>query len=398
MVSLQEGESRKMKNRNIFFLACGLLAVIGILLITAGVMLGGRLYGISFGSNGLEVGSQISNNTAKMQTGNESLSEFQDMEIDLEYADFEVIPSDHYGIEYCLNEHYKFTYHVENEKLILEQKSRNNFYGNLTFFSLGINNIPDEYVKIYIPESSVLGNSSIENESGDIDLGNIKCDELTIVDRYGDVNADNISCKTLDATLDSGSFKFDEISADSIVVSDEYGNLEGDKICGANITFDMESGYIKIIDIAADNLSIASSYGHIDIDKQNIKEKLDIKAESGDINLKDVTANTVATDNSYGDLICDKMNVKSADIKMESGECDLGELVTDNLNVNSDYGNVILQLNGKCSDYTYDLQTDYGSIEIDGKDMGDTCIGLDNKKQKAMKIFCESGNISLEQE
>lgn len=389
-----------MKNRNLFFLICGLIALLGILFITAGIMLGGRLYGISYGSNGLEVRSQLNNKTV-MQTGNKSLSEFQDMEVRLEYADVEVIPSDHYGIEYCLDEKYKFTYHVENKKLIVEQKSKYNINGNLTFFSFGLNNdkmFSDEYVKIYIPEGSALGNTSIKNESGDIILSNLKCEELTIVDSYGNINTGTISCKTLDTKLDSGDFKFDEISADSITIKDQYGNLDGDKIFGTKINMDMESGYINISDIAADNLSIASSYGNIDIDKQNIKEKLAIKAESGNISFKDVTAKAVAADNSYGDLICDKMNVKSADIKIESGECDLGELITDNLNVKSNYGNVILQLNGNCSDYTYDLQTEYGSIEIDGKDMGDTCIGLDNNKQKAMKISCESGNITVEQE
>ncbi len=386
-----------MKNKNIFFLICGLLALLGILFITAGVMLGGRLYGISLGGNGLEVRSQLSNSKASMQTGNESLSEFQDMDVCLEYADIEIIPSDHYGIEYCLDENYKFTYHVENGKLNVEQKSKYRINGNLTFFSLGFSNISDEYVKIYIPENSVLQNASIKNDSGNIDLGNIKCDELTVVDRYGDLNAGTISCKTLDTTLDSGNFKFDELSADSIAVSDKYGNLDADKIYGAKISLDMESGYIKFKDMKADNLTISSSYGDIDIEKQNIKEKLDIKAESGNINFQDITAKAVSVDNSYGNLICDKMDVGLADINLESGDCELGDIKTYNLNVKSDYGNVLLNLVGKCSDYTYDLKTEYGSIEIDGRDMGDTCLDLDSNKENKMVISCDSGNITMKQ-
>ncbi len=391
-----------MKKNSTLFLICGLIAFIGVICIAIGVALGGRLYGISFGGSGLVIDSQLNENedNAKLQSGNETLESFEAMDISLEYADFALIPSDHYGIEYCLDKHFDFTYQVENNKLTVKQKSPKGSAASITFFSFGVTGdglLSNEYVKIYIPKDCSLTDVSMKNNCGTIELGNFTCDKLTINDSYGDIKAEKIVCESLVATLNAGDFHFDTIMADSVAVTDDYGKLKGNSINGKSIGILMKSGDVKILNMTGDNASIASSYGNIDIDDADIKEKLSIDAKSGDVDFKSIKANEIVAHNSYGHICSEKTDINSVEIEMKSGDCELGEITTKNVNIQSSYGNVEYKLVGKCSDYAYDFTTKFGTVEIDGEDMGEACISLENEKENKMVVYCSSGDISIVQ-
>ena len=71
------------------------------------------------------------------------------------------------------------------------------------------------------------------------------------------------------------------------------------------------------------------------------------------------------------------------------------ELEVKNVKLVSEYGDVTLKLQKPLTDYSYQLQTDYGKVLLGGRDMGENYQSLEQNDNR-VDIFCESGDVEVQ--
>ena len=131
-------------------------------------------------------------------------------------------------------------------------------------------------IEVYLP-SSYSGNINIENNYGDVNIGNF----------------DNL---ILDAKLDAGDIKVDSLKSGKI--KNSYGDI---KILGYSkeLEIDQDCGDVEVSEV--DRIKLENNYGDIDIGKVN--EYLQIKEDCGDVKIDSLNLKENSSiHNSYGDI------------------------------------------------------------------------------------------------
>lgn len=351
----------KNKSKNRFFIVCGILAAVGILLGVMGAAMGGFVTAISIGSDGLTVHTlkdREKDNKISYINEEKKVEAFQSMDINLEYVDIEIKTSDHYGIEYKMNSNYKFSYKVENNCLKVTQKTKNNF----SLFSIGVGfyqaTQEDEYVIIYVPENVSLKNIVIKNDSADITYVGINANYLNIENEYGDIEIKKIESDTIVGKANSGKIHLSEIKADSLTVDNEYGEFYSSEI---------EAG------------------------------KINLKLDSGNCKMDQILSKTVKIDAEYGNIIGNEIKTDEIIIALDCGDCEINGITLNKANIDAEYGEVKIVFNEDINKYGYDLRTEYGDITFGGEKKGENYHVVYNDKNKNIKINCESGDIKISQ-
>ena len=86
---------------------------------------------------------------------------------------------------------------------------------------------------------------------------------------------------------------------------------------------------------------------------------------------------------------------------LESGNLTLKDAAPKQAEVNMEYGDVTLRLADTVSDYSYDLETEYGDLNIDGTQIEPDEDGTvlyrkqNGGKKKSIQIHCESGSVTI---
>lgn len=157
-------------------------------------------------------------------------------------------------------------------------------------------------------------------------------------------------------------------------------------------------GDIALDFINADTLKITSDYGDIDIDELT-GGSATLSLDAGDLDVKKAKLDSLDINNDYGNVSFEEISSKNAKLTLSSGDIDLEKAVFTKLKIRNDYGSVTIDLTDKFKDYTLDLGTDYGSIELN--DVA-TYTDEDRETYKAkgdssriLDIYCDSGDISL---
>lgn len=163
--------------------------------------------------------------------------------------------------------------------------------------------------------------------------------------------------------LESGNTELEQLNSKKAVFSLSYGNLSLETFTGNTLDISMDSGNTEWNSVSCEELKISASYGNITGDVLSVSSHADLSLDSGNLNLKNA--------------------------KLENTE------------ISSEYGNVTIDLEDSCSDYNYDLKTEYGTIELDGKNIKPTEDDIvlyqtqDKKNKKLIQIRCDSGNIEF---
>ena len=131
-------------------------------------------------------------------------------------------------------------------------------------------------IEVYLP-NGYSGNINIENNYGDVNIGNF----------------DNL---ILDAKLDAGDIKVDSLKSGKI--KNSYGDI---KILGYSkeLEIDQDCGDVEVSEV--DRIKLENNYGDIDIGKVN--EYLQIKEDCGDVKIDSLNLKENSSiHNSYGDI------------------------------------------------------------------------------------------------
>ena len=171
-------------------------------------------------------------------------------------------------------------------------------------------------IEVYLP-SSYSGNINIENNYGDVNIGNF----------------DNL---ILDAKLDAGDIKVDSLKSGKI--KNSYGDI---KILGYSkeLEIDQDCGDVEVSEV--DRIKLENNYGDIDIGKVN--EYLQIKEDCGDVKIDSLNLKENSSiHNSYGDIKISSTNEIYINAKTSLGDTKI------NNNYQKSY--VTLTIDNSCGD------------------------------------------------
>ncbi|WMC94088.1 DUF4097 family beta strand repeat-containing protein [Kineothrix sp. MB12-C1] len=432
-----------MSKTSKLLITCTFLIGIGITLCIVGFLLGGRVSGIGIGQNGIQIytwgNSGREESAPSYEEAEVKLDSYQNIRMNVAYANVEIKESDHYGIAYKIAKRTPISYEIKDGVLNIDQgNKKNGVSSNFMFFGFsGVRNeyiYDTEFITVYIPKSAVLGEISIKNDCGDINLSNleasslalyndygnigltsintpvislqinsgnltannIKADNFTIVNDYGNVELDRVDAETLSLEISTGSLDMENISAQTVTVTDDYGDVTLDTVNAGSLSLKLNTSDLTLNNITAKSLISDIDYGSFAMDQVAIDGDTDITINSGSLKMKEVSTHTLSVINQYGSVIGSTLSAGDVNFTLESGNCEIKDFTFNNCEASSDYGDVTLHLTVPAADYSYDLYTDYGTIKIDNQDMGGKYRPISSSDtEKQIKIGCESGNIKI---
>ncbi len=163
----------------------------------------------------------------------------------------------------------------------------------------------------------------------------------------------------------------------------------------------IESGDLDIDGVDIGEIKVKDEYGYVKLNEIQ-SDKIEIEADSGSIKGEKITANTVELKDSFGSINLDDLKTKTANMKVESGSIHIDNGEIDEADLESEFGSIELSLKGKETDYSYNLNTEFGSMKINGnkvgKEEGESDINKYSKEggSKTIKAKTESGSIKID--
>lgn len=333
------------------------------------------------------------------------LEEFTEADIHLDDANLSILPSDGYYLEYRLDGTCnKPEYGVDNGKFHFQEGTAQKKF-RISFSPIGnpANSGP-LYLNLYVPEDHYFKLLNITMESGNIEDMQANAEKAEFAIEYGNLSLEGFTGGDFTVSSESGNIKFGEITCDNLSISAEYGDFSGDTVSASGrADISLESGNMDVSKLTADTLSVRSQYGNCEIGSVSFKDGT-FSLESGNLYVSGLTANSLSVENLYGSCGIDGISIKKGIFSMESGNLTLGHATLGNTSATSEYGDVKLELSDQISDYSYDLETEYGTINVGGDAIeGDEDGRIfyrkqDGKQKKNISIFCESGNVTIQKD
>lgn len=286
-----------MRNTQKFALVCGCMIGIGAAMTAAGYAMGGRVWGITVGNGGLKVNTPNSSAESAYEYLEETreLEEFTDMDINVDFCDLIIEPSDHFGVSYCVDNRYRFSADVVDGCLTVTQLTGPVFgmasSGNLIFFGTG--NIidfraKDQYVKVYIPENAKLGSVKLVNGNGDVTGSGFTAENLTVQNSFGEADLSGIDADSIEIAMGNGTLEAKELLAETLNITQEFGDivLEDSKITGTAVLSN-GNGSSDIKKTDTDDLKITSEFGDVNIELTGsvLQYTLNLNTEFGEVKI-----------------------------------------------------------------------------------------------------------------
>lgn len=214
-----------MKNKNKLWLISFGCIGIGLVLLLAGMLLGGRP-GFYIDRTGVHSPHENRSDTPHIQE-KMKLDEFSSIDINVNYADIQIQPSDGYYIEYQLDGNDpEPTLEVKNGKLRFKEASVNGIIGfNIASFSDFSRISYDYQVTLYVPSDRYFSSVKLVSEDGKIRSGHLNAGTLDIHDDYGQVEIESFQGKELNVNMDDGDFILSNGHCENLNIDNEYGNV-----------------------------------------------------------------------------------------------------------------------------------------------------------------------------
>ncbi|KAB2329157.1 DUF4097 family beta strand repeat-containing protein [Bacillus mesophilum] len=292
---------------------------IAIYLIAAGILLActgaaaGSKFSIINTSEGFKAAGE-----EDLQQEEWSLEEFNNIDINLNDADIEVLPSTEYKIEIERLESRKVSHYVEDDTLFIEEENaRPSFFMmNFAFVSYSTK------VKVYVPET--LEDIKIDHHFGDLTLGGVESNFILISKEDGDIEIHNIQSKQL-------------------AIQNSYGDITGSDL--------------KI-------------------------DQLDLQLNDGNVKLDSIDAASAAFKNKFGDTTLQDYTSQETYLESTDGDLHIGGELLGDSTITSSYGDIHLSLVNKQAELNYDIENEYGDISINGQEYVDKASNHNDSDHK----------------
>jgi hypothetical protein len=336
------------KATRILLIIAGIAVILGIFLTFTGFMLGAK-YRVNYTRNGFKVMDDV-----KQLSESLDLEAFHNMDLDISFADLELIESDKFYIEYTyFEDEGKPEISVENDLLKVKSPERNQ---NIFNWGIGFNvNKVINHMKIYFPAGTEFIKADIGNEFGKTNIDKITANEFIADLSFGDLDLGNIQSKTMDISLEYGAGKLINGTADSIIYTQGFGD-----------------GLLK--DITTGDLKIKMEYGNLDLQSMS--------AENADII------------NKFGRVEGDDIITKGMKLNTEYSDTDISGEFYGATDIHASFGNVDLKSDLDESQYNYILSAEFGKVTLNNEKYKNN-ITIDNKAENSITADVTNGNVSV---
>ncbi|MDO4306199.1 MAG: DUF4097 family beta strand repeat-containing protein [Eubacteriales bacterium] len=389
-----------MKKNSRIYIAAAVCIGIGIICTAGGIMAGGRP-GVSLGSDGIRMLGDDNRDDYILEKT--KLEEISAVEMNLDYGDFHLIPSDGYYLEYSLSGHsQKPKYEVNNGTLIFNEKPIVSYVQ----FQIMDFDLPSArgqyYVNLYVPEDVYFDTFVLNNNSGNAEIETLRGEAIKLYLGYGKLSAESIAGDTVEASLDSGDMEAGEITGGKkLEITMDYGNLQLDDCTAGELNVTLESGSLSAERLAAETLEIHDSYGGVKAEDLTVTGAGKFTLDSGNLTIGTCKAGDMEMNLEYGNLKVQSMNGESLTVDNSSGDVEIEELILEKKGMLTlEYGNAAVGLGDSISEYTMRLDTEYGKIKV--PDVGrltaedeEESFRLEGTLGKELEIYCSSGDITV---
>lgn len=349
-----------MKQRKLLTLILGIAIFAGIL--CSGIII---TTGIQAGNTSIRNTKTVKEHHPKPHILKKTkIEEFSEASLYLENANVTILPSDDFYLEYRLDGTSKEPeYDISNGTLYFQEGDTLEQY-RISFHLFGYSVSRDPfYLNLYVPKDQYFTSLLLSMESGNADI-------------------EQLNAKKAELYL-------------------SYGNLNLKEFTGTTLNISAESGNIESEHISCDDLSISSSYGNVTGNTVSVLKRADLTLESENLELSQLAADTLFLNASYGSCKIHSIDNQKGTISMESGNLVLKSAALKTMDISSEYGNVTLQLADEPSSYNYNLKTEYGAIDMDGKTVKEDEDGTvlyqkqEDSRTGSIQVRCESGNVDI---
>lgn len=348
-----------MKNKKKIWMISFISFGIGVVLLAVAWGLGG-VPGFYFDKSGVHSANDALNDV--VAKGNKELEAFESMELELESADLEIVESDRFAIDYCVDASFgKPSLKVENGKLTFKKAKDKKIWFFYFFGGVGAKNEEPQRVKIEVPRGTKFQEIVIDSENADMKLPSLAARRIDLKSDYGDIVMEDVSCGQLKISMENGNLSANKIDADGTEIENDYGDVEIQTLAGKKFCAELENGKLVLGELAISDAEITSEYG--------------------DVEISHATGGGLKVDIENGNF-----NIASQSLNVLKAECD--------------YGDVNIGLERKMEEYSFKLETEYGEIRLpDGK--AESSHGDEMRYQSGndasyrVNVKCENGDIVI---
>lgn len=161
-------------------------------------------------------------------------------------------------------------------------------------------------------------------------------------------------------------------------------------------------GDLSIQQVTAEHTDIQAGYGDIYL-TESVFASAAITLSAGDFEADSSTIDELTFTSEYGDSEFNSMTVKAADLTIESGTVYLDVMHLQTLTGVNEYGDTTLLLHDPLEEYSFDLNTEYGVINVpdsapgrlDASDIAEMSYTSQADGDKTIEFTAESGNIEV---
>lgn len=143
-----------------------------------------------------------------------------------------------------------------------------------------------------------------------------------------------------------------------------------------NLKLNVAAGAVKVEDMVTSNAEIKMSAGTVNVSNLSILEEGQIKVNAGALNMDNITAN----------------NVK---VKQNAGSATLEGSFLGKTTLECNAGNMSLTTDKKESEYQYSIDSNAGSIKINGEKYSNIEKEINNNAEYEFNMECNAGSIQL---
>jgi DUF4097 and DUF4098 domain-containing protein YvlB len=281
-----------------------LKTIVKVSLVT--IVVGFVFTGVGYAINGSfsfnNIGSyKLSNfKNTRMISESKELDSFENININADFNDIKIIPSDRYKLEFKYRESEgKVNYKVDKNTLTVEQDHIKRING----YDLNLNEEDRSSIRIYIPKDIKLDNleviSSVSNvdfrdmdinylnlscDVGNIEIKNCKVNKATLLTYTGNIEVHNIEASKVKSYNDVGNIIISNSTIkECLEASNALGNIEIDGKLYGNVDIDADLGNVELyIDGKKElyNYKVSCDLGILKIDDKNQSKELEINNKS----------------------------------------------------------------------------------------------------------------------
>jgi len=274
----------------------GIIAAVGAILMSTGMLLGANTGGIQMGRGGMRVDSN-----ELLHVHFTDLDAFENISINVSSMQVRIVQADYFGFEARYRDNSNFNYSIQNGTINISQGM---FYGSqISIMGFGWER---EYVTIFVPHDAVFNEVNIRSSSGRVIIESLDCVNLTLNVSSGRIEVDNLRAAAasirstsgsvtvsnavvesgLEVRVSSGGITINNSSADYFELRTTSGRVTVSGIVSNGLSAESSSGRIYLQGILNGENNVRASSGRINIDVDGAESDFNINAHTSSGNVR----------------------------------------------------------------------------------------------------------------